>query len=136
MSFIYAGRLDELKGIRTLFEAWRIMGKQAPELTVCGTGPLEEWCKEQARELNIKMLGFVDNEEVKGLIESSKALILPTLWYEDFPMTILESYSVGTPVIGSNLGNAGSVVEDGVTGWKFEAGDAEGLAERYKAGRI
>ena len=46
MSFIYVGRLDELKGVRTLFEAWKMMMDNAPELKVCGTGPLEDWCRE------------------------------------------------------------------------------------------
>lgn len=128
MSLIYVGRLDELKGVRILFKAWRLMGANAPQLVVCGSGSLEDWCKGEAVDLNIKMMGFVDNDEAKRLIGQSNALILPTLWYEGFPMTILEAYSVGTPVICSDLGNAGAVVEEGVTGWKFETGSAEALA--------
>jgi len=130
--FIFAGRLDELKGVRTLVEAWELMGPDAPRLTICGTGPLEEWCREQTEGLNVEMKGFVPNEEAKILIAQSQALILPTLWYEGFPMSIVEAYAMGTPVICSDLGNAGSVVEEGVTGWKFETGSAEGLAEKVK----
>ena len=130
--FIFAGRLDELKGIRVLVEAWKLMGPDAPHLTICGTGPLEEWCREQIKGLNVEMKGFVDNAEAKRLIAQSQALILPTLWYEGFPMSIVEAYAMGTPVICSDLGNAGSVVEEGVTGWKFETGSAEGLAEKVK----
>ena len=55
------------------------------------------------------------------MIGESKALILPTQWYEGFPMTIVESYSVGTPVAGSDLGNTGSLIEEGMSGWKFSA---------------
>ena len=130
--FIFAGRLDELKGIRVLVEAWKLMGADAPHLTVCGTGPLEEWCKEATKGLNVEMKGFVPNNEAKKLIAHSQALILPTLWYEGFPMSIVEAYAMGTPVISSDLGNAGSVVEEGVTGWKVEAGNAKGLAEKVK----
>ena len=130
--FIFAGRLDELKGLRTLIDAWSLMGADAPHLIICGTGPLEEWCADQIKKnrLNAEMKGFIPNDEVKTLIAGSKALILPTLWYEGFPMSILEAYSVGTPVICSDLGNAGSIVEEGVTGWKFEAKVSAALAEK------
>ncbi len=132
--FVYAGRLDSIKGISVLIEAWKKLGSEAPHLIICGTGPMEAWCAGQIKEnhLNAEMKGFVANEEAKALIAGSKALILPTMWYEGFPMTILEAYSSGTPVICSDLGNAGSVVEEGVTGWKFAPGSAEALAEAVK----
>ena len=59
----------------------------------------------------------------------AKALILPTQWYEGFPMTIVEAFSAATPVICSDLGNAGSLISDGVTGFKFPADSAEQLAQ-------
>ena len=132
MSFIYVGRLDELKGVRTLIDAWKVMNTDAPHLIICGTGPLEDWCLTQIKGscLNAEMRGFVNNERVKRLIADSQALILPTLWYEGFPMTILEAYSVGVPVICSDLGNAGAVIEEGITGWKFKAANAEDLAKK------
>ncbi len=130
--FIFAGRLDELKGVRILIEAWKLMGVDAPHLTIYGIGPLEEWCATQIKEnnLNAEMNGFAPNELVKEFISKSQALILPTLWYEGFPMSIVEAYSVGTPVICSDIGNAGSVVEEGVSGWKFEPGDSKGLVNK------
>lgn len=122
MSFIFVGRIEEIKGIDILLEAWKCLGKNAPELLICGTGPLEEWCKHFIDENNInaELKGFVSNAEVKKLIAGSEALILPTQCYEGFPMTIVEAYSVGTPVICSDLGNAGSIVIEGITGWKFK----------------
>lgn len=132
MSFIFVGRLDELKGIKTLFEAWRLMGAEAPLLTVCGNGPMEDWCMQQSQGLNIEMRGFVDSLSVKRLMAQSRALIMPTLWYEGFGMNVIEAYSCGIPVICSDLGNAGSLVEEGVTGWKFEAGSARGLVDAVR----
>lgn len=119
--FVFAGRLDELKGVDILFEAWKIMGDTAPKLVVCGTGPMEEWCKSyvQQNSVNIELRGFVPNTEARKLIANSKALVLPTQWYEGFPMSIVEAFSVGTPVVCSNLGNIGSIVKEGVTGCKF-----------------
>lgn len=120
--FVFAGRLDKLKGIDLLFEAWKLMGEKAPKLIVCGTGPMEEWCRESIRnnKLNIEMLGFVPNKETLKIISESKALVLPTQLYEGFPMSIVEAFSVGTPVLCSDLGNAGSVVVEGLTGYKFD----------------
>lgn len=127
--FVFAGRLDKLKGIGILFEAWKTMGPKAPLLIVCGTGPMEDWCKSFIKEhnLNIEMKGFVQNKEALEIISKSKALILPTQWYEGFPMSIVEAFSVGTPVICSDLGNAGSIVEEEITGWKFKSDDVTDL---------
>lgn len=128
--FIYVGRLDELKGIRIMFDAWKNMGGSAPKLLVCGTGPLEEWCQNFVQtnpECNIEFKGFVANTEAKKLIANAKALILPTQCYEGFPMTIVEAYSVGAPVIGSDIGNVGSLIQEGVTGWKFAYDSVDAL---------
>lgn len=132
--FIFAGRLDKLKGIDVLLEAWKLMGENAPKLIICGTGPMEEWCKEfvAGNKVNVELRGFVPNSEARKLIANSRALILPTQWYEGFPMSVVEAFSVGTPVICSDLGNVGSIVEEGVTGYKFESRSAEGLAEAVR----
>lgn len=118
---VFVGRLDKLKGVDILFEAWKRMGEGAIKLIVCGMGPMEEWCKLFIKEnvVNIEMRGFVSNDEALKIIANSKALVLPTQWYEGFPMSIVEAFSVGTPVLCSDLGNAGSVVEEGITGYKF-----------------
>ena len=128
--FVFAGRLDELKGIDVLFEAWKKMGASAPKLIVCGTGPMEDWCKDFVlkSDVNIEMRGFISNEKVKELVSESSALVLPTQWYEGFPMSIVEAFSVGTPVVCSDLGNAGSVVENGITGIKFSASSSKSLS--------
>ena len=101
------------------------MGEKAPKLMVCGTGPMEEWCRRFSTEnkINVEFKGFVPNAEVLKIIANSKALILPTKWYEGFPMSIVEAFSVGTPVICSDIGNTGSVVEDGINGKKFKKGN-------------
>lgn len=133
--FIFVGRLDKLKGIDLLFEAWKQMGGTAPRLVVCGTGPMEGWCKDFVRDnpdCNIEMRGFVPNEEAKKLIANSKVHVLPTQWYEGFPMTIVEAYSVGTPVIGSDIGNVGNLVKEEITGSKLRSKTVEGLIQAVK----
>mgnify|MGYP006064680687 CR=1 FL=1 len=132
--YIFAGRLDKLKGVDLLLKAWAKIGENAPQLIVCGTGPEEQWCKDFVEENNVKVdfKGFVSNRGVRELIAKSKALILPTRWYEGFPMSIVESYSVGTPVVCSDIGNAGSIVEQGITGYKFEPESEEELVKAVK----
>ena len=128
--FIYAGRLDELKGVDLLLKAWQRFSKENYNLVICGTGPMEDWCRdyiEKHQLKNVELKGFVENKEAKHMIGQSKTLILPTRWYEGFPMTIVESYSVGTPVISSDLGNAGSLVVHGRSGWKFQTDSVEAL---------
>lgn len=133
--FIFAGRIDKLKGVDVLLKTWKYMGDEAPRLLICGKGPMEDWCKEYIDNnslTSVKMIGFVPNQETKKIIANSKALILPTQWYEGFPMTIVEAYSVGTPVIGSDIGNVGSLIEEGITGSKFQSEISEDLFEAIK----
>lgn len=133
--FIFAGRLDKLKGIDILYKAWKQMGATAPKLVICGIGPLEKWCKKYLIDYpnsNIEMRGLISNIEARRLIANSKALILPTQWYEGFPMSIVEAFSVGTPVIVSNLGNAGSLVVEGITGAKFKPDSQDALIQAVK----
>lgn len=129
--FIFAGRLDKLKGINILFEAWKKMGNDAPKLIVCGTGPMEKWCKNfiEQNDVNIDLRGYIPNREARELIANSRALILPTQWYEGFPMSIVESFSVGTPIVCSDLGNSGSIVKEGVTGCKFKWNSVDDLCQ-------
>ncbi len=133
--FVFAGRIDEIKGIQVLLEAWKIMKENAPKLIICGTGPLEKWCRQFIEENSIKsvrMLGFVSNTNVRKIVAESKALILPTQWYEGFPMNIVEAFSVGTPVVCSDHGNAGNIVMEGITGSKFSGGSSIDLVQALK----
>lgn len=120
--YVFAGRLDKSKGIDLLFQVWEEMGDSAPRLVVCGSGPMDDWCKDfvNCHKVNIELKGRLSNEDARRLIGSSLALILPTQWYEGFPMSIVEAFSVGTPVICSDIGNPGDIVQEGVTGCKFD----------------
>ena len=127
--YLFAGRLERQKGVEVLLTAWKLLGQKAPALILCGTGPMEGWCRDFIVEngLNVEMPGFVDNRQVRHLMAESKAMLLPTQLYEGFPMSIVEAFSVGTPVLCSDLGNAGSIVTEGVTGRKFRADSPQSL---------
>lgn len=129
--YIYVGRFDNLKGVRILLEAW----KKFPDkkLLLCGSGGEEEtWAQTYIERYGMKqvyLLGQQPRENVLTLLSESKALIVPTLCYEGQPMVILESYATGTPVLSSDIGNAGDMVVEGVTGLHFKTGDVHALQE-------
>ena len=137
--FLFAARLEDMKGIRVLLEAWRLLGANGPELLICGSGPLDDWSRKFAADnkmTNVRFLGRLPNDQVRRLMATSRALILPTQWYEGFPLSIAESYSMGTPVLVSNLGNGGSLIKQGVTGLKFDPKSPQSIAkavEKFEA---
>lgn len=124
--FLYAGRLEKIKGIDFLINAWKRMGVDAPNLIVCGTGPLEKWCRDYVhvnKLSTVRFMGQVPHEKLLECMHDAKALIYPSRCYEGFPMTIIEAFSVGTPAVCSDLGNAGILVEEGITGEKYDEGN-------------
>lgn len=133
---IFVGRLEELKGLRVLLESWRLLGPSAPRLVICGTGPLEEWCLsfiQDNKMRNVTLAGKLPNENVRRLLATSRALILPTQCYEGFPMCIAEAFSVGTPVLVSALGNGGNLITQGRTGMKFNQRSPQSIASAVSA---
>ena len=133
MIFVFVGRLEKIKGIDLLIQAWsQSKSHTNSQLLICGNGPLGKWCEDYVASnkiKNVKFMGTIKNREVKQLLKNADAMILPTQCYEGFPMTILESFSVATPVIVSDLGNAGSMVEPYVTGIKFKHDSKKSLSD-------
>jgi glycosyltransferase involved in cell wall biosynthesis len=125
---MYLGRLSPEKGIATLLEAWR----DAPgrvSLQIAGTGPLQEIVEQAAAENeNIEYLGFASDSVVDQSIKDAAVLVLPSVNYEGFPKTIVEAFARGTPVVASRLGAMEEAIDDGVTGYHFNAGDSSDLA--------
>ena len=129
--FLYVGRLSEEKGIATLLDAWRIVGRDC-RLRVVGTGPLAPVNGAYLKEPNIEFLGERSVSEVADLMERSRSVVFPSLVYEGMPRTIIEAFATGTPVIASRLGAMAEIVTDGVTGIHFESGNAADLAAKVK----
>lgn len=120
--FLFYGRFAEEKGLITLINAW-FKVKVKTNLKIVGTGPLSNIVKEridQAKAKNIEMLGFKYGTELVGLIKNSSFVIVPSEWYENNPLTVIEAYSFGKPVIASNIGGIPEIVKDNITGYLFE----------------
>ena len=122
--YLFVGRLDKIKGIDTVLEAFSRMPDR--ELHVIGSGG-EEYIKEYSKYSNIKFLGQLSHENVMAEICNGKALIFPSKLYEGMPMTIVEAFENKVPVISSNLGNANEIVIDGTIGLHFKSGNTESL---------
>lgn len=129
---LFAGRLTEEKGIRTLLECWRYFSPTLP-LQIVGQGPLQSEVESVAAQCsNVTVHPWLSKEKLSRLMQDATVLVLPSLWYEPFPMTILEAFATGLPVIASRLGTMESVIEHGRTGLHFESGNAVDLARQVE----
>ncbi len=122
--YLFVGRIEEIKGIQLLLSAFSKMPKM--QLLVAGDGPLldekREWVKARGLD-NVLLLGYIDHQEIAKLISECKAVIVPSQIYETFGMVIIESYAAHKPVITGDIGNIGSLVEEGITGLKYKYDD-------------
>lgn len=138
---VFVGRLSPEKGLWTLLEAWEILGSDATALEVIGDGPLLRPLRACAadRGLPVTFLGARPRQEVLRRVRNARVQVVPSLWYEGFPMVVLEAYASGTPVIASRIGGLEEIVQHGRTGLLFEAGLPERLAacvqEALRGGR-
>ena len=129
--FLYFGRLERLKGIFTLVEAAATI-PDVP-LIILGDGEarqeLENWLA-QRNLTHIKVLGAKKGAELKEFIANSICSILPSEWYENCPLAVLESLAYGRPVIGTDIGGIPELITDGVDGYVIPCKDSETLRER------
>lgn len=124
--FLYFGRLSHEKGVEMLIEAFKQFPGQ--KLEIVGTGPLEQSLKAAAAgNPQVEFLGFKQGKELQDLVRNAHFVIVPSQWYENNPMTIVESYSLGTPVIGSDLGGIPEIIKEGATGFVFKHDSIESL---------
>ena len=125
--FLFVGRLSAEKGIDTLVAASRTV--EAASVQVAGTGPEAELLNAVP---NIRALGALTGDQVREAMGGAMALVLPSIWYENFPRTLVEAFGCGLPVIASRIGALAELVEDRVTGLLFEPGDPASLADAMR----
>lgn len=125
---VFVGRITEGKGVETLLEAWR----KLPDLPlrILGDGHLRPALESKAQRegLNVQFFGSVSKNVVMDLVASARFIIVPSVWYETFGLVVAEAFACGTPALVSRIGSLDELVEDGVTGRKFSAGDPADLA--------
>jgi glycosyltransferase involved in cell wall biosynthesis len=128
---LFFGRLEREKGV---FELIRAMKKNREvSLLIVGNGPIkEELIKEAEQEglSNIFFEGSKNWERLQQIIRDSLFVVVPSIWYEVFGLTIAESFAFGKPVIGTNIGAIPELIEDKINGFLCEPGNSEELAEK------
>jgi glycosyltransferase involved in cell wall biosynthesis len=152
---LFVGRLSPEKGCDVLIRAWALLEQQSaisgqesvdenskPVLLIVGDGPERSSLESLASSLmpsaqclvpeNIFFLGQQPKESVLSLIRNAQFLVLPSIWYEGFPMTIVEAFSCGTAVVASNDGGMGEIIVDKQNGLRFSMGDDRLLASQME----
>ena len=130
--FAYLGRFSEEKGVRTLIEGAAIAGVR---VVLVGTGPLEGELRALAEQhkADVEFAGYQTGGRLAELVSGSRALVLPSEGFENAPISVLEAYAMGKPVIGADIGGIPELILPGETGDKFEAGNPHSLADELQA---
>lgn len=129
--YVYLGRVNEVKGVRTLCRA----ASQLPyRLVVIGDGPLTEELRTKSEESGapIEFKGQMLWDEFRPLLEGARFMVLPAEWSENNPLTVIESQSLGTPVLGARIGGIPELIEEGVSGMTFRSGDVDDLKAKIR----
>jgi len=126
-TFLYFGRLAREKGLVTLVRA---AAASRSRLLLAGTGPHLTELRELAEQLNadVSFLGYLTGDSLHQAIRSARAVVLPSEWYENAPMSVLEAYALGKPVLGARIGGIPELIHEDETGLGFVSGDVASLS--------
>jgi len=130
--FLFYGRLSYEKGILTLLKAWKNINSEN-QLKIVGVGNTMKSILtyiSQNNLTNIEILGFKSGNELKEIVSKASFIIVPSEWYENNPLTIIEAYSNGRPVIATRIGGIPEIVNDNSTGFLFEMGNIDQLSQK------
>ncbi len=129
---LYFGRLSKEKGILNLIKAFsKIPNKK---LYIAGDGPeknkIIDIIEKNDLKENIKLLGHLGQEEIKEYIRKCSFVVVPSIWYENCPYSILETLAIGKPVIGANIGGIPELVKNNENGLIFKYDDVSDLENK------
>lgn len=127
---LFIGRLSDEKGINILLNAMQLVPEA--QLKIVGTGNERETLEKLCATLNLKNVEFAGSkwgDEAKQMMRRSRFVVIPSLWYENFPYVITESYALGKAIVGSNMGGIPEYIKEGVTGHVYPSTDHQKLAE-------
>ncbi|MBQ7039800.1 MAG: glycosyltransferase [Clostridia bacterium] len=124
---VYVGRLSKEKGIENIAGAAKLLHNL--NFVVAGSGPDEDMLKNIP---NIHLAGFLTGDKLTELMGNAKVLLLPSVCYENCPLSILEAQSMGVPVVTMNSGGMAELVKDGITGTLVNEPTPEGIAKKIK----
>ena len=130
---LYVGQVSNHKGVRILINAFQQLKYENVLLHIVGKGAdVVEFKNIAESDSRIIFHGFVPDKELMPLYQKSNLLVVPSIWYDNSPTVIYESFMNGTPVIGSRIGGIPELIEDGHDGVLFEAGNVDELRDRLE----
>lgn len=129
--YLYFGRLSQEKGLQTLIQAFTVLNHL--QLKIVGEGEIKEQLMSMVSTRNIEFCGYQSGEQLRQTIRDCKAIVVPSEWYENNPMTIIEAQSAGIPTIGARIGGIPEIVESGVTGYLFTPKSVDELTAAIEA---
>ena len=127
--YCFIGRLSHEKGVATLVEAARQLSYK---LKIIGGGPLLDELKTLATGTDIEFLGYKQWPEIKELVGCARFCIIPSEWYENNPLSVIEAQCLGTPVLGACIGGIPELIEEGKSGMLFKSKDIVDLKKKIE----
>jgi glycosyltransferase involved in cell wall biosynthesis len=129
--FLYIGRLSSEKGIATLINAFKKLRATDVRLKIVGEGPLGADLKKMAdTDDRISFSGYLSGASLEAITKNALAVVVPSEWYENAPLSIIEAMAYGKPVIGSEIGGIPEMIDEGDNGFLFESGNGSDLYQR------
>jgi glycosyltransferase involved in cell wall biosynthesis len=129
---LFVGRLSPEKGLDTILKAWDML-PEAPPLRIAGGGPLAPQVKDAAaRNPKVQWLGELPKADIQAQMKGAKFLVCASTWYENFPVIIVEAFSVGLPIIASDIGVLPELIGHERTGLLFRTGDSADLCRKIQ----
>lgn len=127
-AFVYLGRLVPEKGVATLIRA---AAQARVRLRIVGTGPEEADLRQLAARLggDVEFTGYLSGPALRTAIASARAVVIPSEWYENAPISVMEASAMERPVIGANIGGIPELIRQGETGFVFTSGNVDALVE-------
>jgi glycosyltransferase involved in cell wall biosynthesis len=125
---LFVGRLSQEKGVRVLIEA---SARYHFLVRIAGDGPQSKALQSFSNP-HVSFLGRLSHEDILNEMRRAVVVVIPSLWYEGFPMVVLEAFASGTPVIASRLGALAEIVDNGEIGFHVAAGDPDELGRCIK----
>jgi len=123
--FVYFGRLSPEKGVATLIRA---AAETGVGVDVIGTGPAESELRALAVNRDVRFLGYLTGTKLNAAVSAARAVVVPSEWYENAPLAVLEGAALGKPLIVARIGGLPELVVEGESGWSFESRSVGELA--------
>jgi len=132
LRFGFIGSLSVHKGIEVLIAVFNKIADATLDIYGYSEEDAKKKCLELIKNKNIRIKGEFQHDNVKNIFLNIDVLIVPSLCMENSPLTVREAFATKTPVIASDIGGLSEMVEDGKTGFLFEAGNLEQLSEKIR----